>query len=139
MPRGHALFQHRIGSFQSAIGFGDAGRVFFSLRTQSICNPLLHAVMDVQIEKTVPLAGLERGLRVSWDQDRFGRVILLQVFDDDGGFRHRGIPLCIVQHRHFADRPVAGENRIFLGATGDGVLLERGLRLVERQQDFPAI
>ncbi|MET3855020.1 hypothetical protein ABIE40_002109 [Rhizobium sp. OAE497] len=102
-------------------------------------DDLLHRRLDIEIEEAVPEAHLEGTVRIQRQQMRFTRIMPVQIFDDDAGFRNGAVTRLIPQDRHLADRPVAEQlgPRTLIREI-DQPVLERRAVLIKRDQNLVA-
>ena len=67
--------------------------------------------MDVVVDQPVQEADLSAKIAAGRDQPRRGRIMLGQIVDDDGGFRHHLPPLLVADHRELGQGPDRLERR----------------------------
>src|SRR5207248_7383007 len=82
---------------------------------------------------------LEGKLGMFRDEARAARIVPVEIFDDDAGFRNGLTPCIVAQHRKLADRPQFEQRGAFgRVAEIDRVRRERYVVLVKRDQRLPA-
>src|ERR1700754_1298191 len=114
-------------------------RVLCAFRAQAVADDLLHLQMNVEIEKAVTQPYLQCGVRVRRNEADAARIMTVEIFDDETGFRYELAAPGVFQHREPSDRRKLQE-RFAFGRTAEVDLVERKRRfvLIERDQRLPA-
>src|ERR1044072_9426289 len=85
----HLLLDHAERGIGHCARFSDAMRVLLAFAPQPVADERLHRQMEIKVEEAVAQASLARLRAVLRNKTRLARIMLVEIFDDDGRLRHR--------------------------------------------------